>query len=90
MEMATQSPQYDNFYGSQYSVKDKFFFWEKKQKMVLFSIVRMERRQGKTFDIVELEEAILFTMTIALPSLSYLFYGLVTITYRDVREGIFP
>jgi hypothetical protein len=50
----------------------------------------MERRQGKTFEIVEMEEAILFMMTIAFRSLSYLFFGLMTITYRDVREGIFP
>jgi hypothetical protein len=50
----------------------------------------MERRQGKTFVIVKMEEAILFMMTIAFPSLSSLFYGLVTITSRDVREGIFP
>jgi hypothetical protein len=30
--------------------------------MMLFSVVRMERQQGNTFDIVELEEAILFKM----------------------------
>jgi len=56
--------------------------------MMLFSILRTERRQGKTFDIVELEEAILFMMTNAFPSVSYLFFGLVTIRYRDVREGV--
>ncbi len=31
-------PQYYNFYGSQYSVKENFFSWEKKQKMVLFQL----------------------------------------------------
>jgi hypothetical protein len=52
----------DNFYGPHYSVKDNFFPGKEAENGA-FSVVRMERRQGKTFDIVELEEAILFMRT---------------------------